>query len=154
MDFIVQKATELGVTRIVPLWAERTTSRSEASEARLNRWRRIAKESGEQCGRALLPPIEPPQTLLSFLDQEAPGMKILFWEKESERRLRDFLRDNPGASSYILLVGGEGGFAAQEVEKAKSRGFVTVSLGKRILRCESMALIALALVQYERGDLG
>jgi len=154
MDLIVQKATELGVSRVIPLWAERSPSRGGAAESRVNRWRRIAKESTEQCGRALIPPIQLPQNLLSFLDQEMAGEKIIFWEGESQRRWREVLRANPAALKYTLLVGPEGGFSPQEVERATDKGYVSVSLGKRILRAESVALVAVALLQYERGDLG
>jgi len=154
MDLIVQKATELGVSQIIPLLTERSLPKGEAAEPRIDRWRRIAKESAEQCGRKIIPQIEPPQELLPFLDRVIPGEKILFWEGERERRLRQVLRANPDAERYILLVGPEGGFSSQEVEAAGRRGYRSVSLGTRILRAESMALVAIALLQYERGDLG
>jgi len=154
MDLIVQKATELGVSRIIPLLAERAHFRGEVAEFRVNRWRRIAKESAEQCGRKAIPPIDLPQNLLSFLNQDIPGEKILFWEGETKRRLREVLRANFTPSNYTLLVGPEGGFSPQEVERATGKGYIPVSLGKRILRAESVALVALALLQYERGDLG
>ncbi|MDH7500500.1 MAG: 16S rRNA (uracil(1498)-N(3))-methyltransferase [candidate division NC10 bacterium] len=154
MDLIVQKATELGVTQIIPLLTERSLLQGEAAETRIERWRRIAKESAEQCGRRIIPRIESPQKLLPFLEQVVGGERILFWEGEKERRLRQVLRANPEAERYLLLVGPEGGFSPQEVKAAERRGFASVSLGTPILRAESVALVAIALLQYQRGDLG
>ena len=153
MDLIVKKATELGASQIIPLLAERTPSRGEAGGSKLSRWRRIAKESAEQCLRQTAPEIEPPQDLVTFLERGLPGVKIVFWEGETERRLRQALRADP-SSAYTLLVGPEGGFSLQEVERARARGYISVSLGPRILRTESVALVALSVLQYELGDLG
>ncbi|MCJ7608051.1 RsmE family RNA methyltransferase, partial [Candidatus Bathyarchaeota archaeon] len=135
MDLIVKKATELGASQIIPLLAERTPSRGEAGGSKLSRWRRIAKESAEQCLRQTAPEIEPPQDLVTFLERGLPGVKIVFWEGETERRLRQALRADP-SSAYTLLVGPEGGFSLQEVERARARGYISVSLGPRILRTE------------------
>lgn len=154
MDLIIQKSTELGVSRIIPLFTERSLPQGEAAGPRIDRWRRIAKEAAEQCGRRIVPQIDPPQELLLFLGREIRGEKILFWEGETQRRLGQVLRANPDAMNYMLLVGPEGGFTAQEVERAQGEGYTSVSLGGRILRAESVALVAIALLQYQRGDLG
>lgn len=153
MDFIVQKATELGVSRIVPLWGERTIGEG-IGEQRLSRWQRIAKESAEQCGRLLIPTVESPRSLISFLAEEREGRGLLFWEGERDLFLRQVLAEGRRDTHYVLLVGAEGGFSPQEVDMAKGRGFLSVSLGGRILRCETVALVILALLQYARGDLG
>ncbi len=154
MDLIVQKATELGAARIVPLLADRTPFPREARVARLERWRKIAKEAAEQCRRKTLPEIEPIQNLAGFLNRDLPGKKILFWEEERNLHLREVLRTYPSSNAYVLLVGPEGGFTPVEVEMAIRAGYVSVSLGRRILRTESVAFVALSLLQYEKGDLG
>jgi 16S rRNA (uracil1498-N3)-methyltransferase len=153
MDWVVQKATELGISQLIPLRTERTCIQGEGSEGRLNRWRRIAKESSEQCLRRTIPGISPLQDLRDFLEQEVSGRKILLWEGETRRRLGEAIRSDPSRVGYILLVGPEGGFSRQEVDRAESKGYRSVSLGNRILRAESVALVALSLLQYEKGDL-
>jgi 16S rRNA (uracil1498-N3)-methyltransferase len=153
MDWVVQKATELGISQLVPLRTERTCLRGEESEGRLKRWRRIAKESSEQCLRRTIPRISPPQDLRDFLEQDISVKRILLWEGETRRRLGEVFRSDPSLLGYVLLVGPEGGFSRQEVEKAESKGYVSASLGSRILRAESVPLVALSLLQYERGEL-
>jgi len=154
MDWVVQKATELGISQLIPLRTERTCLRGEASEGRLSRWRRIAKESSEQCLRRTIPRISPPQDLRDFLEQDVSVKKILLWEGETRRRLGEVFRSDPAPlPGYVLLVGSEGGFSRQEVEKAESKGYISASLGSRILRAESVPLVALSVLQYERGDL-
>ena len=154
MDLIVQKATELGAARIVPLLADRTPFPGEARTPKLERWRRIAKEAAEQCRRKTLPEIEPIQNLPAFLNRDLSGKKILFWEGEGNLHLREVLKTHPTSLAYVLLVGPEGGFAPGEIERAIRAGYVSVSLGRRILRTESVALVTLSLLQYEKGDLG
>lgn len=154
MDLIVQKATELGVARVIPLLSERTSCRGEASDLKLRRWRKIAKESSEQCRRRTIPDIEGSQDLFQFLERDLSGLKLLLWEGEAGHRFREMMKMNPPPSSCTLLVGPEGGFSEEEAERAKEKGYVSVSLGSRILRTESVALVALSLVQYEWGELG
>ena len=155
MDLIVQKATELGVARIVPLVGDRTPFPKGAQAPRVERWQRIAKEAAEQCRRITIPELEPIQNLLSFLDRlDVAGKRILFWERETGGRLRKILKVSPAPSDYVLLVGPEGGFSDREAEKAVEKGYESVSLGARILRTESVALVALSLLQYEKGNLG
>lgn len=153
MELIVQKATELGIHRIVPLRCERSTSKGSG---RLPRWRIIAREAAEQCGRAMVPRIDEPASFAAFFAAEGgAGLRgIALWEGEEGRGLREALTLMAGAERLHVLVGPEGGLAPDEVELAGHLGLVTASLGQRTLRTETAALVALGIIQYELGDLG
>jgi len=151
MDLIVQKATELGVGRIIPILTERSVPR----EGKVARWKRIAQEAAEQCGRVTIPFIEQIQDLKQYLAAYAnKGVALVIWEGERLQGLKALLRSLPPSHSFTLLVGPEGGFSQEEVALAERRGFVTASLGTRTLRSETAAFVALSIVQYELGDLG
>jgi 16S rRNA (uracil1498-N3)-methyltransferase len=152
MDLVVQKATELGVTRIVPVLSARSVPRPGA-EGRHKRWRTIAQEAARQCGRADLPAVEVPCPLAQALGEAAagPGTRLVLWEASSGAPLRRALDGSERA--VTLLVGPEGGLAADEVEAAVAAGFRPVGLGPRILRTETAALVAVALVQAALGGL-
>jgi len=157
MDLIVQKATELGVACLVPLFLARSVPRPGADgwAARVGRWRRIAQEAAQQCGRAGMPTVVEPQSLADFLEcTSSRPLKVVLWEGERERPLKEVLRKAAGVGGIALLVGPEGGLGPQEVDEAVAAGFVAVSLGRRKLRAETAALAALAIVQYEVGEMG
>ncbi|MGC7846207.1 16S rRNA (uracil(1498)-N(3))-methyltransferase [Desulforudis sp. 1088] len=158
MDLVIQKATEVGISRIVPLASERAVVRLEAAkvEKRLERWRKIAVEAAEQCGRLRVPAVEQPLGLAASLKLAGPEDTVLFfWEEEKEQRLRDVLRQNiRPAGQIFLFIGPEGGFSAEEARMAADAGAFCVTLGPRVLRTETAGLIAAALVLYELGDLG
>lgn len=146
MDLVVQKTTELGVTRIVPVLAARSVARPE----RAARWQTIAREAARQSGRADVPEVAVPVPLETALATSAEVRFVLF-EGERARSLR---RELPGtAHSVALLVGPEGGFTPAEVESAEKHGFRPVGLGPRILRTETAAIVAVALVQAGLGGL-
>jgi 16S rRNA (uracil1498-N3)-methyltransferase len=155
MELIIQKATELGVSVIIPFKSERSISleEREAKQKKAHRWQDIAIKAVQQSRRAKVPRIE---SYCSF--QEAlnlygkGGLKILLWEKRGES-LREVLRKNPPKKIYAM-VGPEGGFTEKEVELAKDKGFIPIKLGQRILRTETAAITLLAILQYELGDLG
>jgi 16S rRNA (uracil1498-N3)-methyltransferase len=150
MDLLVQKTTELGVARIVPVIAARSVVRPAADRAR--RWQSIAEEASRQSGRADVPEVTPPQPLAQALAlADACPVRLALWEEERVRPLRQALAD--GGRAVALLVGPEGGLAAAEVEAARAAGFVTVGLGPRILRVETAAIVAVALVQAASGGL-
>ncbi len=159
MEFIVQKATELGAARIVPFLSSRTIPKrtEERAARRLERWRRIAAEAAEQCGRADVPEIAETRTFAEVL-QSAPhgAVRILFWEAETERSLRQILEGDKARSAreFFLVVGPEGGLSAEEADAARQAGFLTASLGRLILRVETAALAILAIFQYECGLIG
>ncbi len=151
MDLIVQKTTELGVTKIVPVVSERSVITPPAGKQR--RWQVIAQEAARQSGRADVPEIELPSSLSQALDALEPmPTRLVLWEEEHSLPMRRALSQNP-LSAVALLVGPEGGFAAAEVERARAHAFVSVGLGPRILRVETAALVAVALTQASVGGL-
>lgn len=156
LDFVVQKATELGVAHIIPVTSARSVPRLEAMRAfgRRSRWQKIAREAARQCGRVDVPAIEPVtplETALGAAPKEA--FKVMLWEGERRAGLREMVPAKP-PPSVVLAVGPEGGFISKEVEAARASGFVTVGLGPRILRTETAAMAALAILGYALGDLG
>ena len=152
MDFVVQKATELGVTAIAPVTTERSVVRLSADQAarRHDHWRAIMIAACEQCGRTVLPLLEPVAQLAPRLAAVSRGAVQIVLTPDGDQSLADTVR---GAGAVELLIGPEGGLSAMEHEAARAAGFVGVTLGPRVLRTETAALVALALVQQVAGDL-
>lgn len=167
-DTIVEKATELGIDRLEPLISDRTIARPGTFRAKtkLDRWNRIAKEAAEQCARDNLPEIGNIRELADWLKEIAPtlgkfnngkfdgkGALLLFcYEKETEDNLASVLHEfkkSGDEKDIIILIGPEGGFSEREVREIKNCGGVSVSLGKTILKTDTAAITALAIVQYE-----
>ncbi|MSP40132.1 MAG: 16S rRNA (uracil(1498)-N(3))-methyltransferase [Deltaproteobacteria bacterium] len=156
LDFVVEKATELGVQKIVPFASAFAVPKLDARKiaARTERWQKIALSATKQCGRTRVPEVEPLCSLPELLARsELAALKLFFWEKESERSLRHLHGQFPSAQTMLLTIGPEGGFSADEVELARRCGFEIAHLGRRILRAETAALTALSLVQFLWGDL-
>ncbi|PWB67284.1 MAG: 16S rRNA (uracil(1498)-N(3))-methyltransferase [Deltaproteobacteria bacterium] len=151
MDFILEKATELGCSRVIPFRSSRTIPRLDARDAgkRLLRWERIALAAAKQCGSGRAPDISP---LLSFPDAlraaSAAEGKVLFYEGEGRFGLKKVLGRMAHASSVALLIGPEGGFSEDEVKEAEGAGFLRAGLGARILRVETAAVAALGMTMY------
>lgn len=145
MDWVVEKTTELGVSRIVPV----TTRFTVARGAHLERWRRIAVAAAKQCGRTRIPVVDAPRPLADVVAQPWPGLRLLAWEDEHAVRLAGLPDATPAVT---LLIGPEGGFDDAEVARAGDAGFVTVTLGRRVLRAETAAVVATALCQHRWGD--
>jgi 16S rRNA (uracil1498-N3)-methyltransferase len=162
MDFIVQKASELGVARIVPVLSQRSVVRLDKSQAESKaiHWRAVAVSACEQCGRNRLPAIEAAQPLLNYLGESAPGDgPRLVFEPESALHADTAAQNHGGASNTALesaeiAVGPEGGFAPEELEAFRVAGFSQVGLGPRILRTETAAIAAVVWLQTRFGDLG
>ena len=155
MDFIVQKAVELGACRVVPYTAARSVSRPDAKALakKAVRWRKIAREAAQQSGRGRVPEVADCMSFGEAVRQAgACAPALLLYENERQNSLRAALTARPFAEA-ALMVGPEGGFAAEEVQAACEAGLVSVSLGPRILRCETAPLAALAAVLYESGNL-
>jgi 16S rRNA (uracil1498-N3)-methyltransferase len=157
MDLIVEKGSELGLTTLAPLYTERTVVRVTPgrTDTKLSRWRRIAEAAARQCGRRILLDIRAPQSLSDFCAayQSAPA-KIICWEAEQRQGIRDVLETLMPSGPVAALVGPEGGWTEQEVAQACAHGFVTVSLGPRILRTETAAVTLISLIRYAQGELG
>lgn len=152
MDLVVQKATELGVARLVPVLTERSVVKLDAAQAakRLQHWQGVVAAACEQSGRAWLPEVLPPQPLLKWLAQPAAAGEARFLlHPGATTRVRDL----PALRAATLLIGPEGGLSPQEREAALQSGFQDLSLGPRILRTETAALAALAALQAVAGDL-
>jgi 16S rRNA (uracil1498-N3)-methyltransferase len=155
MELIIQKATELGVSTIIPYKSERSISleEREAKQKKAHRWQEIAVKAVQQSRRARVPTVESYCSFQQGLEHcEKEGLKIILYEKEGET-LKKVLKGNPARCIYAM-VGPEGGFTKGEVVSAKNRGFIPVKLGQRILRTETAAITLMGILQYELGDLG
>jgi 16S rRNA (uracil1498-N3)-methyltransferase len=159
MDFVVQKATELGVSRIMPFFSERTVVRPD-EKGRSNKqrhWEEIARSAAKQSDRDRPPVIFP---LLAFSDllthlKEDKNLKLILWEGEERQELKEILRKEHSNQIEVTgIVGPEGGFSAEEIQAARAAGFIPVSMGQRILRAETASLALVAVLQYEWGDFG
>jgi 16S rRNA (uracil1498-N3)-methyltransferase len=153
-DLVVQKATELGVSRLVPWVAERSVVRleGERAEGRVRRWRRIAEEAARQCGRDDVPEIGAPASLPEALGGVPPGFGRLVLHREGGGSL-DAVFPAP-AGGFAVVVGPEGGLTGGELRVCEASGCVRVGLGPRVLRAETAAIVAAALVLARFGDLG
>jgi len=159
MDFIIQKATELGVSRIIPFVSSRSIPRltREKAAAKHKRWKKISIEASKQCGRTKIPELSELSGFEAMLDLPSDdALRIILWEAEAERGLKVILRDSKdrGIRDFFIIVGPEGGFSWQEIDTSVRQGFVTASLGRNILRVETASLAILSILQYELGTIG
>jgi 16S rRNA (uracil1498-N3)-methyltransferase len=156
MDLVIQKATELGASRIVALAADRAVVKLEQGRgaSRAGRWRRIAQEAARQCGRADVPQIDAPagwDGVFSMLRAEPDRRAFLLDPAAQTPRLGEAAR---GVRRSLIAVGPEGGFSPEERQRAVENGFVVVALGPLVLRTETAGLAALAVVLHVNGELG
>jgi 16S rRNA (uracil1498-N3)-methyltransferase len=149
MDFVVEKLTELGVASIVPLQSERAVV-SDVGTNKLERWRRLAKTAAQQCGRADIPPIEEPRTFTELLQLFKDYDAVLFpWELADRVALRERLPALvDGRERILVIIGPEGGFSHAEAQAAQEAGAQLISLGTRILRTETAALVLVSIIAY------
>ncbi len=149
MDYTVQKAVELGVTDIVPVITERCGVQLDAErwEKKREHWQRIVESACEQCGRNRVPAVQPVQRLDAALATPGEGTRLIL---DPQATLS--LPRLPVAAQFTLLAGPEGGLSEQDLRVARSAGFIGVQLGPRILRTETAALAALAVLQAMQGD--
>ena len=156
MDFVVEKATELGVQAIVPFVSAYTVPKLDQRkiEKRGERWQKIALAAAKQCGRTRIPEIFPLVNFENMVQQTTGPLNLLFWEKEVHQTLKQVCATDPDARSILLVIGPEGGLSDLEADLAQRHGFKAIRLGRRILRAETAAVAATSLVQYLWGDLG
>jgi 16S rRNA (uracil1498-N3)-methyltransferase len=166
-DFIIQKATELGVSAIAPLITRYADVRldEEQTTKRVERWRRISLEAMKQCGRRKLVEITAPCTLLQFVAEPAPSLTelagaapdaqrvLLLFSEKGGMTITDALSDLTFQGPISALIGPEGGWSDDEIETLDACGSKAVSLGPRILRTETAAIVAITLIQHAMGDL-
>jgi len=150
MDAMVEMATELGVSQIVPLVTMRTIAR--LTPARVQRFRHLAVAALKSSTRTMLPKIKPPEEFEQFLKESGHfDLKLLAYEEEKRVRLHEVMTASP--RRVALVIGPEGGFSETEVAAAQARGFRTFSLGPRRLRAETACIAGLALLLYELKEL-
>lgn len=151
MDFIVQKATELGVTRIVPVLSQRSVVRLDGAhaESKASHWRAVAVNACEQCGRNRLPVVETPVPLLNYLGgPQVPATRLVL-----EPNVECAAPPAALATPAEIAIGPEGGFTDDELAAFKLASYSLVRLGPRIMRTETAAIAALAWLQGRYGDL-
>jgi len=150
MDWVIQKTTELGVTRIAPLTSERGGHKltAERAQKKLEHWRKVAASACEQCGRNQLPLIDPIQPLTDWTTNcDANTRLVLHHRQQTVAQLPTH------EASAALLIGPEGGLSADEIHHATSSGFIELTLGPRVLRTETAPLAAIAILQSRWGDM-
>ncbi|MBU1713292.1 MAG: 16S rRNA (uracil(1498)-N(3))-methyltransferase [Proteobacteria bacterium] len=158
MDDLVRQLTELGITKWIPFISERSIPRPDDKRlsAREKRWEKIAKEAAKQCKRVKITEIGKTVPFEDVIALEKDcDLKIVFWE--NEKNLLDpksLAADHDYLKKILVMFGPEGGFSVNEIEKVKERGFITVSIGPRILKAETATICACALIQFLFGDMG
>lgn len=154
MDLILQKGTELGIARFVPVLTGRSIPAPGGSRegGRLERWGRIVREAARQCRRPRLPALDPPVAMAEALADRREELRLFLWEEES-RPLAAVLPEIPPRDA-VVLVGPEGGFSCEEAKAAVRGGFLPVRLGPRILRSETAGFVVASILQHRYGDLG
>lgn len=157
MDYLIQKTSELGADRVVPFFSERTVIKykKESLVNKMRHWHEIAINSAKQCGRGIPVSIDSPISFRDVMEKwrEDDALKVILWEEEESKDLKSILATSPSAANFVGIIGPEGGFSGEEIDAARDAGFVSVSLGHRVLRAETAAITTVAIVQYELGDL-
>ena len=152
LEFIIQKAVELGVGEVVPVLTAYCVSRPDLKnfDKKLERYRRIAREAAKQCGRGIIPEISNILTFERAVEDMAGGNSFLCYEGGG-KRISQLV--SPKAECIRVMVGSEGGFSEEEVEICSARGIPCATLGRRILRCETAPLAAVTLILNALGEL-
>lgn len=155
MDLLIRHLTELGISRFIPVWTARGVARPPEKRiaSRMERWQSIAKEAVKQSRRDRVPEIARPLAFNEALELGCKSDKrLIFWE-QADAGLSPEARAQQSASSVFVLIGPEGGFTEKEARMAVDKGFSLLTMGPRILRAETAAISACALIQYLFGDM-
>ena len=159
MELIIQKAVELGVSKIVPVVTERCVvkiSDKKTAEEKVLRWNKISVEAAKQCGRGKIPIVEFPITFNDAIEKlSKTDLSIMPYEElghDGKTGLKILLQENKDACLIGIVVGPEGGFSSKEAEFAVSKGIYTIGLGKRILRTETVASAVIPVIMFDRGE--
>lgn len=146
MDLIMQKAVELGVTKIVPILTKRCVSRPDekSMKKKIVRYQKIVKEAAKQCGRGIIPVVDEMKTFEQVIQNPDNLEKMIIFYEGGGERINDIVSQNQ--KSVGIIIGSEGGFDLEEVEKAVDNGILKATLGKLILRCETAPLTAISIL--------
>jgi len=149
MDWAIQKAVELGVSEITPLFTERCEVKlqGERADKRQAHWQQIAVSACEQCGRSVVPVIHPPVALQDWMASLTSDLKLVL-----HHRTEQDLDQLPHPTSLALLIGPEGGLSVDEIQQAEAAGFIAARFGPRVLRTETAPVVALSMAQQRWGD--
>lgn len=149
MDLILQKSVELGVSEILPYKARNSVVKeNNKSDKKIARWQRIVKEASEQSKRNIIPEVLDMVNLEELLTKEY-DLKLLCSVNELTTNIKKVLRKHQNCGTLIIVIGPEGGFTKEEEEKLIANGYISVSLGNRVLRTETASLVALSYINYE-----
>ena len=159
MDFIIQKAVEMGAYSVIPVAMEHSVVRLDGAKAakKVERWQKIAESAAKQSKRDIIPQVQQVQSMAEMLANCDCETKIIAYECEDRLSLKATLKAAEaagGIKELLLIIGPEGGISEGELEMARQAGAVPVSLGRRILRAETAGLVAISAIFYETGDLG
>ncbi len=156
-EYIVQKAVELGVTKILPLIMDETVVKYDDAKkiSRNKRWQAIAREAAKQSKRLAVPIVEQVQSIDELLNSIEPDVIVLaLYEGNTKYGLKEILNEHSNNKSFLLIIGPEGGFSNKEVNLLKEHDVILASLGSRILRTETAAVVAVSAVMYHYGEIG
>ncbi|SDS97288.1 16S rRNA m(3)U-1498 methyltransferase [Halopseudomonas xinjiangensis] len=150
MDWAIQKAVELGVSEITPLFTERCEVKlqGERADKRQSHWQQIAISACEQCGRSVVPPVHPPQPLDAWQGSLDADLRLVLHHRTDQD-----LTQVSSPRKLAVLIGPEGGLSEEEIERSIAQGFVAARFGPRVLRTETAPIVALSIAQHLWGDL-
>ena len=157
MDYIIQKNTELGIKKIVPAVLSRCVVKLDgksAEEKKTERWQKIAYEAAKQSGRGIIPEVSQPHTLDEIIEAvKNDDLVFVPYECESDVKLKDVIEEAKNVKNISFIIGPEGGFDITEIEKIKSAGIKTITLGKRILRTETAGEAVVSMLMYAFDEI-
>ena len=149
MDYILQKATELGVTEIIPFAASRSIIKLDnKQDKKVERWQKIAKEAAEQSKRIMIPNVTNVMTLSNLVNLSEYDMKFLCTVNETSQNIKKLLSNLTGSVRMLFVIGPEGGFTKEEEDKFLENGFISLSLGKSVLRTETASFFIMSVIRY------